>query len=45
MSVVCPLAAEAVQEILSQLREEVKEMAKTNWMYEGDDDAAMRIKV
>ena len=39
---------ELVTEILGSLREEVKEMQKTNWIFEGDasdDNAHMRIKV
>lgn len=43
-----PPVAELVQEILSGLREEVKEMAKTSWIFEGsiaDENADQCIKV
>tara|TARA_B100000795_G_scaffold74545_1_gene52880 strand:- start:388 stop:609 length:222 start_codon:yes stop_codon:yes gene_type:complete len=35
-----------VEETLAALREEVKELAKTSWMYEGNDpDIASRVKI
>ena len=38
--------AALVEEMLSALREEVKEMERTNWVYETQDPhVAMRIKI
>ena len=32
-----------VQEILTQLREEVKEMERTNWMYENVNEQVIKV--
>ena len=34
-----------VEETLTTLREEVKELAKTNWLYEGNVEIASRVKI
>ena len=34
-----------VEETLTALREEVKELAKTNWLYEGNVEIASRVKI
>ena len=40
------LSAALVEEMLTALREEVKEMDRTNWLYEAQDpQVAMRIKI